>query len=93
MHPKRTPAAGLVLGLLVFGTAVHAETYDFREGWRNGVVLRLGTSEQIAKRKFSDCRESATPEQLAGGRFVELSYKHFGRPHLHVALRRVGDTF
>lgn len=85
---KHARSLSVTFGAIVLSTQIYAEPYDFREGWRDGVVVRLGTTEQIGKQKYSDCRESLTTEQLASGRFALISFSHLGRSHLHVALVR-----
>lgn len=82
---KYAKQLGISCVTLVLGIQVHAEPYDFREGWRDGVVVRVGNTEQMGKQKYSDCRESMSAEQIASGRFVLISFSHFGRSHLHVA--------
>ena len=76
------------IGLSVFALAgcatVYEGKYDFSDGWREAKAIRIERDTEIAKLQFSDCRDTASLQQLASDKFIVLSYKHLNRPRIRV---------
>lgn len=87
--------SGLALAAMILAgcTTVYEGKYDFNDGWREAEVMQVAGAAEIAKPQFSDCRDTATAQQLAAGRFAALSYQRMGRKRTHVALVSPGQTF
>lgn len=85
MKYKWKPVLGLSACMLAGCTTLYEGKYDFNEGWREAEVMEIAAASEIKKPQFSDCRESATPEQLSKVQFAVLSYKRMGRNRVHVA--------
>lgn len=86
-------AAGFAAFILAGCTTVYEGKYDFSDGWREAEVMEIAGASEIRKPQFSDCRESATPQQLSTGQFAVLSYKRMGRKRAHVALLKPSEAF
>lgn len=93
MNHKRASGLGLTVFILAGCTTVYEGKYDFNDGWREAEVMEIAGASEIKKPQFSDCRESAMPEQLAAGRFAVLAYKRMGRKRVHVVPLKPGETF
>ena len=76
---------GFTAFLLAGCATVYEGKYDFNDGWREAEVMKIAGASEIKKPQFSDCRESAMPQQLSTGQFAVLSYKRMGRKRVHVA--------
>lgn len=78
----------LILCLSTFALAgcatVYEERYDFADGWREAKVIQIAHASEIPKPQFSDCRDAASPQQLATDKFIVLSYRHLNRPRKRV---------
>ncbi len=58
--------------------------YDFSEGWRIAKVVDIGPASMFSTPVYSDCRPSASREQLVSGTFARLSYQWMGRTRYRV---------
>ncbi|MCR6478433.1 hypothetical protein NU688_19895 [Variovorax sp. ZS18.2.2] len=63
----------------------------FREGWRTAEVTELASARQLRGSGRTDCRQTASSQQLATSRFARLSYRSGGSKHSHVVA--VSDGF
>ena len=74
-------------GALLSGCSTLFEgKYDFREGWRQGKVEQIVSGDALQRPRFWQCTRRASPEEVAGHRYVILSYdrpSRLGR-RLHV---------
>ena len=93
MNRKWASGLGLTVFILAGCSAVYEGKYDFNDGWREAEVMEIAGASEIKKLQFSDCRDSATPEQLATGRFAVLAYKRMGRTRAHVVPLKPSETF
>lgn len=77
------------LGAILLATAgcstVYDDRYDFKDGWREGEVLEIGSASAIRSPQFSDCRAEAKPEQIAKGKFVLVAFNHMRHVQRRVA--------
>lgn len=97
------------LSYMVFGTiglttltacsSFRQEVAEFQAGWRTAKVTAVGKANEIESLAFTDCRKSASKEQLANSRFAVLSYRKGGTSqHSHIVILNdqtvltVGDT-
>jgi hypothetical protein len=83
------------LALVVTGCAsvVYEGKYPWMEGWREGKVMQVGTSTEIGKPQYSDCRRKLPPEQVASGQFASVLYSNMSRRHRRVLPLQPGDAF
>lgn len=89
----RVLAAGL-LAIAVTGCAsVYEGKYDWKEGWREGTVVQIGTASELGKPQFSDCREKLPAQQVASGQFASVSYSHMTRKRRRVTPLQAGESF
>jgi hypothetical protein len=68
----------LLLGVLSGCATIYEGRYAFSDGWRKARVEEVGTASALRAVALSDCRRTATAEQLATGTFAFLSYADFG---------------
>ncbi|MBN8756295.1 MULTISPECIES: hypothetical protein [Variovorax] len=61
----------------------------FREGWRTAEVVEVASARELRGGGRTDCRETASAQQIATSRFARLSYRSGGSKHSHVVV--VGD--
>ncbi|WP_159273345.1 hypothetical protein [Variovorax boronicumulans] len=66
------------LGVLSGCATIYEGKYAFNDGWRKARVEEVGTASALRGTALSDCRNTATPEQLETGSFALLSYADFG---------------
>lgn len=48
---------------------------SFKEGWRTAEVLEVGAANTLQRRGITDCRESATADELQTRRFAAVGYR------------------
>lgn len=88
-----------LLVMAVFGTGCAAslggcanlmeDAGAFREGWRTAEVTEVASARQLRGGGRTDCRQTASQQQLATSRFARLSYRSGGSKHSHVVV--MGD--
>jgi hypothetical protein len=71
-------ALACALGVLSGCATIYEGRYAFNAGWRKAQVEEVGTASTLRGAALSDCRSTATTEQLATGTFGLLSYADFG---------------
>ena len=83
------------LALFVTGCAsvVYEGRYPWEEGWRQAKVMQVGTSTEIGKPQYSDCRGKLPPAQVASGQFASVLYSNMSRRHRRVLPLQPGDAF
>lgn len=85
-----------IVGLLAFSlmgcSTVYEGKYDFNDGWREAKVIQIGSSDEIKRPQFSDCRKALLPNQPGVDKFVVLSYKHLTRPRMRVVPLKQSDS-
>jgi hypothetical protein len=57
---------------------IYEGRYAFNDSWRKAQVEEVGAASTLPGAVPSDCRTTATTEQLATGTFALLSYADFG---------------
>lgn len=62
------------------------EVRDYQDGWRTAQVLEVGTAAEIAPGGLTDCRLTASAEQITSSRFAVLTYRVSGFWHRHVVI-------
>lgn len=86
---RRAARAGLI-GLtsvsLLGCTTTYREFVAFQEGWRAAEVLEVGVANALQRRGITDCRQSATADELQTRRFATVGYRMAGRQHVHIVL-------
>lgn len=63
----------------------------FQEGWRTAEVTEVASAGGLRGGGRTDCRQTASSQQLAASRFARLSYRSGGSKHSHVVV--VADGF
>lgn len=58
----------------------------FREGWRTAEVTEVASARGLRRGGRTDCRQTASSQQLAASRFARLSYRSGMSKHSHVVL-------
>jgi len=58
----------------------------FREGWRTAEVTEVASARGLRRGGRTDCRQTASSQQLAASRFARLSYRSGGSKHSHVVV-------
>lgn len=89
----RSLTTGLLALALTGCASVYEGKYDWKDGWRQGKVMQIGSAFEIGKPQFSDCRRKASAEQLASDKFASVSYLHMGRARRKVIPVQQGDSF
>lgn len=69
-----------VTALLAGCQTVYEDKYNWQGGWRRGIVLDVGLADQLGDRRFRDCRPQAIDDERRKGKFIVVSFTHFGRP-------------
>ncbi|MGJ7499409.1 hypothetical protein ACSFBF_03525 [Variovorax sp. ZT5P49] len=71
-------ALACVLSVLSGCATIYEGRYAFNDGWRKARVEEVGTASTLRGAAPSDCRSTATTEQLTTGTFALLSYADLG---------------
>jgi hypothetical protein len=84
-------AAGGILGMALFaGLTGCADFYrqsrDFQDGWRTGEIVEIGRAKEIQRGGRTDCRKTASADELAVRRFAILVDRSTGRRHAHIEM-------
>ena len=58
----------------------------FREGWRTAEVTEVASARDLRGGGRTDCRQTASSQQLGASRFARLSYRSGGSKHSHVVV-------
>lgn len=86
---RRAALAGLI-GLTAFSllgcTTTYREFIAFQEGWRTAEVFEVGAADTLQRRGLTDCRTSATADELQTRQFASVGYRMAGRPHVHIVI-------
>ena len=72
-------AALVALASFAGCTTVYEGKYDWDEGWRVGRVVNLGVGTALAPTPPDDCRQEATPAEVARTLYAEVAYRSEGR--------------
>ncbi len=85
------PAANGILGVaFCAGLTGCADFYqqhrDFQEGWRTGEIIEIGHESEIQRGGRTDCRKTASADELALQRFAILVDHSTGQRHAHVVM-------
>ncbi|MDP3857759.1 MAG: hypothetical protein Q8Q73_08375 [Stagnimonas sp.] len=83
----------LALIVTACASVVYEGKYPWKEGWREAKVMQVGTSTEIGKPQYSDCRGKLPPEQVASGQFASVLYSNMSRRHRRVLPLQPGDAF
>lgn len=59
---------------------------EFQTGWRTAEVVEIGGASQIRARGITDCRTTASAEQLASSRFAVVTYRVGRLRHAHIVI-------
>lgn len=80
-------------GLLLAGCAtVYEGKYGWRDGWREGEVVRVQTASEMDRPRFYRCVRQATAEQLTSTRFVEVKYRQMSRANFSAVPLGAGQS-
>ena len=72
---RRRYAAVVALAILATGcTTLYEGKYDFREGWREGVVLEVALGDRLTRGATKDCRKNMPAEISRKTVFARVSY-------------------
>ncbi|WP_155742511.1 MULTISPECIES: hypothetical protein [Variovorax] len=77
--------AGCSAGLSGCSTLLE-DASAFQEGWRTAVVTEVAPARELRGSGRTDCRQTASSQQLAASRFARLSYRSGGSKHSHVVV-------
>lgn len=91
LAPARTVLFALGMAALSGCTTLYEGKYDIQQGWREATVMDVGPATSMTKAVTSDCRSSASAQQIATGRFATLTYRWMGRT-LHRVVLLEPDT-
>lgn len=58
----------------------------FQTGWRTAEVTEVGSAAEIKSRGMTDCRATATADQLASSRFAAVTYSMNRHRHAHIVI-------
>lgn len=70
----------VVAAVLVGCQTVYEDKYDWKDGWRRGLVIDVGAADQLGDRRFRDCRPQSANDERQQLKFVVVSFVHAGRP-------------
>ena len=59
---------------------------DFQDGWRTGEIVEIGSASEIQRGGRTDCRKTASSDELALRRFAILVDRSTGRLHAHIVM-------
>ncbi len=59
---------------------------DFQDGWRTGEIVEIGRANEIQRGGRTDCRKTASADELAVQRFAILVDRSAGRRHAHIVM-------
>lgn len=59
---------------------IYEGKYDWDAGWRPGTVLEVGSSDQVTKEPFRDCRKDLSAAEKGAFQFAVVSYPFLNRP-------------
>ncbi|ODU14543.1 MULTISPECIES: hypothetical protein [Variovorax] len=86
----RSVASGILVVASSVGLTGCADFYQqhrgFQDGWRTGEIVELGRANEIQRGGRTDCRKTASADQLAVQRFAILIDRSTGRRHAHVVM-------
>ncbi|TMH30879.1 MAG: hypothetical protein E6H63_04655 [Betaproteobacteria bacterium] len=72
-------AALCALAWLCGCAMVYEGKYDWDQGWRVGRVIRFGPGMTVAQPAGDDCRQQASPADMARTSYAEVAYQTEGR--------------
>ncbi|KPV06471.1 hypothetical protein APR50_09815 [Variovorax paradoxus] len=59
---------------------------DFQDGWRTGELVEFGRANEIQRGGRTDCRKTASADDLAVQRFAVLVDRSTGQRHAHIVM-------
>ncbi|GAB3758802.1 hypothetical protein GCM10028796_05020 [Ramlibacter monticola] len=72
---KATVMSAAAAALLSGCSTLFEGKYDFRDGWRRGKVERIVSGEAVQQPRYWRCTRGLSPGELAGHRYVILTYQ------------------
>lgn len=78
--------AGMVLIGLASCSSFVRDVSDFQTGWRTAEVVEIGSADEIKAQGVTDCRTTASAEELASSRFAVVTYRMGRTRHAHILL-------
>jgi hypothetical protein len=95
MRP-RVIATAYVLASGILGVALSAgltgcvdfyrQSRDFQDGWRTGEIVEIGRANEIQRGGRTDCRKTASADDLAVQHFAVLVDRSTGQRHAHIVM-------
>lgn len=83
-------ASGILVMVISAGLTGCADFYrqhrDFQDGWRTGEIVEIGRATEIRRSGRTDCRKTASPNELALNRFATLADRSTGQRHAHIVI-------
>ena len=64
---------------LVGCAQIYEGKYDWDQGWRLGTVIEVGLGAALPPIASGDCRNEATPAEVARTRYADVRYQNEGR--------------
>lgn len=78
---------GLAISAGLTGCADFFEQHRvFQDGWRTGEIVELGRANEIQRGGRTDCRKTASADELAVQRFAILVDRSTGQRHAHIVM-------
>jgi hypothetical protein len=86
-RPVASGILGAAIGVVLSGCADFYQQYrDFQNGWRTGEIVEIGRANEIRRGGRTDCRKTASPDELALNRFAILVDRSTGQRHAHIVM-------
>ncbi|WP_454902670.1 hypothetical protein [Variovorax gossypii] len=83
-------ASGILVVAISAGLTGCADFYrqhrDFQDGWRTGEIVEIGRANEIQRGGRTDCRKTASADELAVQRFAILLDRSTGQRHAHIVM-------
>ncbi|KPU89551.1 hypothetical protein APR51_29690 [Variovorax paradoxus] len=86
-RPVATGILSLTVSIGLSGCAGFYQRFrDFQNGWRTGEIVEIGRATEIRRSGRTDCRKTASPNELALNRFATLADRSTGQRHAHIVI-------
>lgn len=87
MNARTRLGASLLLAGSVLGcSTTYREMQAYQDGWRTAKILEVSSAAGVRHKGATDCRESATSQELAARQFAAVTYRATGRWHVHIVM-------